>query len=127
MQRKFLGLIQVFGVISGAEAVRAHRARAMIVAALLCMASAPGQAALECDQVLAVAQTTIKLRDDGASLSAVMREMESGELRQKLDARELNLLRQIVRMSFTSEASLHEIAAACKAGELGLPKPKPAP
>jgi len=28
-------------------------------------------------------------------------------------------------MSFTSETSVYEIAEACKAGELGVPKPKP--
>ena len=82
-------------------------------------------AALECDQVVAVAHTTVKLRDEGASLNNVMREIESGDVRQKLDAREVNLLRQIVRLSFTSEASVHEIAESCKSGELGLPKPKP--
>ena len=72
-----------------------------------------------------MAHTTVKLRDEGASLNNVMREIESGDVRQKLDAREVNLLRQIVRLSFTSEASVHEIAESCKSGELGLPKPKP--
>ncbi len=85
------------------------------------------QAALECDQVVAVAQTTVTLRDQGSSLSAVLTEIERGDLRQKLNAQELNLLRQIVRLSFTSEASVHEIFEACKAGELGLPKPKSKP
>lgn len=80
------------------------------------------QAALECGQLFVVAQTTVSLRDQGASLSVVMGEIERGDLRQKLDAQEVNLLRQIVRLSFTSEASAHEILEACKAGELGLPK-----
>lgn len=87
----------------------------------------PAYATLECDQVVAVAQTTVKLRDQGSSLSAVMKEIERSDLQQKLDAQELNLLRQVVRVSFTSEASVHEIFEACKAGELGLPKPKPKP
>jgi len=91
------------------------------------LAGTPARAALDCDQVVAVAQTAVKLRDEGVSLSAVLSEMERGELRQKLDAQELNLLRQIVRMSFTSEASVYEIAESCKAGELGLPKPKSKP
>ena len=91
------------------------------------MSGDPARAALECDQLVAVAQTTVKLRDGGASLNAVMREIESGDLRQKLDAQELNLLRQIVRISFTSEASVAEIFESCKAGEFGLPKPKPKP
>ncbi|HTE14210.1 MAG TPA: hypothetical protein VK642_03960 [Burkholderiales bacterium] len=82
-------------------------------------------ATLSCEQVLAVSQTTIALRDQGHSLSAVLAEVESGELRQKLDAQEINLLRQIVRISFTSEFSPREILEACKDGSLGLPKPKP--
>ena len=92
---------------------------------LLCAVSVAAHAALECEQVIAVAQATIRLRDDGATLNGVLREIETAELRQNLDAREINLLRQIVRMSFTSETSVYEVAEACKAGELGVPKPKP--
>jgi hypothetical protein len=109
MCRKISGLIRAF------------------IAVLLCASGNQAHAALECDQVVAVAQTTVKLRDGGASLNAVMREIESGDLRQKLDAQELNLLRQVVRISFTSEASVAEIFESCKAGEFGLPKPKPKP
>jgi len=111
MFRKNSGLIGVFG--------------ALFAALVSFLMSASAWAALECDQLVAVAQTTLKLRDEGATLSAVMSEIERGDVRQKLDAQELNLLRQIVRMSFTSEVSVKEIFEACKAGELGLPKPKP--
>jgi hypothetical protein len=93
-----------------------------VFAALSC---GPARAALDCDQLVAVAQTTLSLRDQGASLSAVMSEIERGDLRQTLTAQELNLLRQIVRLSFTSEVSVREIFESCQAGELGLPKPKP--
>ena len=88
------------------------------------VAGAPAWAALECEQLVAVAQTAVKLRDEGSSLNAVMNDIERGEIRQQLDSQEFNVLRQIVRMSFTSEASVAEILDACKAGELGLPKPK---
>lgn len=82
-------------------------------------------ASLNCDQLLAVSQTTISLRDQGQSLSAVLAEIEGGEIRQRLNAQEVNLLRQIVRISFTSEFSPREILEACKDGSLGIPKPKP--
>jgi hypothetical protein len=98
--------------------------RAFIVVLLL-VASARAQAALECEQLVSAAQTTVKLRDGGASLNAVLNDIERGGLQQKLDVQEMNLLRQIVRMSYTSEASVYEIFEACKSGELGLPKPKP--
>lgn len=85
------------------------------------------QAALECEQLGVVAQTTIKLRDGGISLNAVLAEIERGDLRQQLTAQELNVVRQVVQVSFTSEYSPLEIFEACKAGGLGLPKPKPKP
>jgi hypothetical protein len=95
------------------------------MAVLPLVASVPVHAALECEQLVSAAQTTVKLRDGGASLSAVMNDIERSGLQQKLDVQEINLLRQIVRMSYTSEASVYEVFEACKSGELGLPKPKP--
>jgi hypothetical protein len=82
-------------------------------------------AALNCEQLVSVSQAAIALRDQGLSLSEVLAEVERGELRQSLDAQEINLLRQIVRISFTSEYSPREILEACKSGSLGLAKPKP--
>ncbi|HTD89914.1 MAG TPA: hypothetical protein VK663_04575 [Burkholderiales bacterium] len=84
-------------------------------------------AALTCEHLVAVAQTTLTLRDQGYSLAAVLAEVERGELRQTLDAQEINLLRQVVRISFTSEYTPREILEACKSGSLGIPKPKPKP
>lgn len=80
--------------------------------------------ALDCEQLLAVAQTSIALRDQGNTLAAVLAEIERGEFGQKLDARELNLLRQIVRTSFTSEYSPREILDSCKQGSFGARKGK---
>ena len=80
--------------------------------------------ALDCDQLLAVSQTSIALRDQGNTLSAVLAEIERGEFSQKLDARELNLLRQIVRTSYTSEYSPREIFESCKQGSFGARKSK---
>lgn len=82
-------------------------------------------ATLTCGHLVAVAQTTIELRDQGNSLSRVLVEIERDELQQKLNAQEINLLRQIVRISFTSEYTPREILEACQAGNLGIPKSKP--
>jgi hypothetical protein len=82
-------------------------------------------AALSCEQLVAISQSSISLRDQGQSLSAVLAEVERGEIRQSLDAQEINLLRQIVRIGFTSEYSPREILEACKSGSLGIAKPKP--
>ncbi len=80
--------------------------------------------ALDCDQLLAISQTSIALRDQGNTLSAVLAEIERGEIRHKMDARELNLLRQVVRISFTSEYSPREIFDSCKQGSFGARKSK---
>ncbi len=84
-------------------------------------------AALGCEQLVAVSQTTLSLRDQGMTLSAVLSEVESPEIRTNLNAQEINLLRQIVRISFTSEYSPREVHEACLSGSLGIPKPKPKP
>ena len=81
-------------------------------------------AALSCEQLVAVSQTTLALRDQGHTLSEVLADVERGDIRQALDAQEINLLRQIVRVSFTSEFSPREVLEACKSGSLGIPKPK---
>jgi hypothetical protein len=82
-------------------------------------------ATLNCEHLVTVSQTTIALRDEGNSLTTVLAQVERSDLRQKLDAQELNLLRQVVRISFTSEFSPREILETCKDGSLGIPKPKP--
>ncbi len=86
--------------------------------------SLDANAALNCNQLLAVSQMTIALRDEGSSLTAVLAQVEASDIQQQLDAQEVNLLRQVVRISFTSEYSPREILEACKDGSLGIPKPK---
>ena len=82
-------------------------------------------AALSCVQLVAVSQTTLSLRDQGMTLSSVLAEVERGEIRLNLDAQELNLLRQIVRISFTSEYTPREVLESCQSGALGVANPKP--
>lgn len=85
------------------------------------------EAALSCEQLVAVSQTSLNLRDQGNSLSAVVAEVERAEVRATLNAQEINLLRQIVRVSFTSEFTPREVHEACVSGSLGVPKPNPKP
>ena len=84
-------------------------------------------AALSCQQLVAVAQTTLTLRDQGMSLTSVLAEIEQTDVRAALDAQEINLLRQVVRISFTSEFSPREIHESCVSGSLGIAKPQPKP
>lgn len=96
-----------------------------LLVALTALFASGAHANLNCDQLFAVAQTSVALRDQGHSLSQVLAEVESAEVRQKFNPQEINLIRQVVRISFTSEFSLREIMEACQSGSLGLPKPKP--
>ncbi len=85
------------------------------------------EAALSCEQLVAVSQATLSLRDQGNSLSVVVAEIERAEVRVNLNAQEINLLRQIVRVSFTSEFTPREVHEACVTGSLGIPKSNPKP
>jgi hypothetical protein len=112
------------------DRVKYHIMRRMVLSLMLVFTGIfvpDADAALSCEQLVAVSQTAIALRDQGHTLSEVLAEVERGEIRQSLDAQEVNLLRQIVRISFTSEYSPREILEACKSGSLGIAKPKPKP
>jgi len=85
-------------------------------------AQAPAQAQtppqpqpLSCEQMVAAAQAGIRQRDQGASLSRVLAELERPELRERLSLEDHALLRRAVQMSYTSEISLHELAETCNA------------
>jgi hypothetical protein len=71
------------------------------------------QTALTCDQIVASAQAGLEMRDRGASLNQVMAEIEKGDLRARFKPDELALIRRAVRLTFTSEISIHELADTC--------------
>lgn len=75
----------------------------------------PQPEALGCGQMVAAAQAGIVLRDQGASLSRVLAELERPELRERLSAQDHALLRRAVQMSYTSEISIPELAETCNA------------
>jgi|LNFM01.1.fsa_nt_gb hypothetical protein len=77
---------------------------------------------LSCEQMVAAAQAGINQRDQGASLSRVLSELERPELRERLSAEDYALLRRAVQMSYTSEISIHELAETCNASRGVKPK-----
>ncbi|MBY0267481.1 MAG: hypothetical protein K2W84_13790 [Burkholderiales bacterium] len=82
-------------------------------------AQSPG---LSCEQMVAAAQAGIDQRNQGASLSRVLAELERPELRERLSAEDYALLRRAVQMSYTSEISIHELAETCNASRGVKPK-----
>ena len=94
----------------------------LLVAASLPVAQA--RAAIECTNLVNAAQAAIDLRDKGFSLNAVLAETERAGMKEKFSAQELNMLRQVMRFSYTGEYSIRDIHEACEAGELGIARRK---
>lgn len=86
---------------------------------LLLCGAASAQATMSCDQLVAGAQAGLEMRDRGASLSQVMAETEKSDLRERFRPEDLALMRRAVRMVFTSEISIHELAETCAASKGG--------
>lgn len=79
----------------------------------------PAPAQLNCEQIVASAQTAVKLRDQGVTLSQVLAETEKAEMRQRFRPDELGVIRQAVRLAYTGEISVYELADACAEGKDG--------
>ena len=95
-------------------------ARALIgLLGLLLGGTASAQATLTCDQIVAGAQAGLEMRDRGVSLSQVIAETEKGDLRERFKPDELAMMRRAVRLTFTSEISIHELADSCAASKGG--------
>lgn len=75
--------------------------------------AASAHAELSCDQLVASAQAGIALRDRGATLGQVLAETEKGDLRERFKPEELALIRRAVRLTFTGEISIYELADSC--------------
>ena len=71
------------------------------------------QAQVTCDQLVASAKAGIALRDQGATLRQVLAETETGELRKRFQPDDLGIIRQALRLTYTGEVSLHELAETC--------------
>ena len=70
-------------------------------------------AEVTCDQLVASAKVGMAMRDQGATLKQVLAETEKGELRNRLQPDDLGLIRQALRLTYTGEVSLHELAESC--------------
>lgn len=86
--------------------------RALLFATGLVVA-APVHAQLSCEQIVASAQTAITLRDQGVALSRVLAETEKSEMRERFRPDELGMIRQAIRLTYTGEISVYELADTC--------------
>lgn len=93
--------------------------RAAVLVGLL-GAAASAYAELSCDQLVASAQAGIALRDRGATLGQVLAETGKGDLRERFKPEELALIRRAVRLTFTGEISIYELADSCADSKDGV-------
>lgn len=85
------------------------------------LASAPAGAEMTCEQYGEIAQQTVRLRDQGASLSRLLADIERGEMKQRLTAHELGVVKDVVRASFNGMLSPGEVVETCKLGGALVP------
>ncbi len=85
-----------------------------------CLAwSFPAHAELSCDQLVASAQAAITLRDQGSSLGNVLAQTEKPDMRERFKPDELAMIRQAIRLTFTGEVSIYELANTCTESKSG--------
>ena len=73
-------------------------------------------AEMTCEQYGEIAQQTVRLRDQGASLSRLLADIERGEMKQRLTAHELGVVKDVMRASFNGVLSPGEAVEACRNG-----------
>jgi hypothetical protein len=88
---------------------------------VLVIACAAAHAELTCEQLGAIARTTIELRNQGASLTRLLADAERDETKSRLTARELEIVKQVIRLSFDGTLSPAEVVEACQQGGALVP------
>lgn len=91
----------------------------IVIAALV--TSAPALAEVTCDQLVAISQKAIDLRNAGASLSRVLSDTEDSAMKQRFTAIELDFIRLLIRESFMGAYSPYDVKEACEDGRLAIP------
>ena len=91
------------------------------LATFLLLFCAVARAEVTCEQYVAIAQETLRLRDQGASLSRLLADFDRGEMAKRLTAHELGVVKDVIRHSFTGALSPMEVMEACKLGGTLVP------
>lgn len=97
------------------------RCRLLVAALVVAFTAAPRAAekspaaiGLSCEQLVAVVESAVQMRDHGHSLQQVLAELKIVEAEGKLSAEQLQVLRKSVTAAYLGNASIEEIALACK-------------
>lgn len=79
------------------------------------------RADVTCDQLVAISQKTVNLRNEGVSLEGVLAGTEDAEMKRHFTAGELEFIRLLVHESFIGAYSPHDVYEACEGGRLAIP------
>lgn len=90
----------------------------VLILSLVCLTA---RAEISCEQYGAIAQETVRQRDQGASLSRLLADVERGEMKDRYSAHELALIKDVIRASFDGTLSPMEVVEACKQGGVLVP------
>lgn len=91
---------------------------------VLLLSWAPALAEVTCDQLVAISQKAVDLRNGGASLSRVLADTEDSAMKQRFTAIELDFIRLLIRESFMGAYSPYDVKEACEDGRLAIPVQK---
>jgi hypothetical protein len=94
---------------------------ALIILLLPC---ALARAEVTCEQLVAISQQTVNLRNEGASLPKLLADTEDGEMKRRFTPTELEFIRLLISESFVGSYSPHDVSEACEDGRLSIPARK---
>jgi len=93
----------------------------ILIGLFLFLVGAAASAEMTCEQYGAIAQETVRLRDQGASLSRLLADIERGDMKQRVTAREFEVVKDVIRASFNGALSPMEVVEACNLGGTLVP------
>ena len=99
----------------------------MLIVMVLLASGAPVLAEVTCDQLVAVSQKTVSLRNEGTPLLTLLAETEGPEMKQHFTPTELDYIRLLIRESYIGAYSPYDVRDACEDGRLAIPVRKSAP
>ena len=93
----------------------------VVLGAVLVFACAAARAELTCEQLGAIARTTVELRNQGVSLTRLLVDAERDQMKSRLTEREVEIVKQVIRLSFDGTLSPAEVVEACQQGGALIP------
>jgi hypothetical protein len=96
----------------------------MAIVIVFLLSASPAFAVVTCDQLVAVSQKAISLRDEGIPLSRVLADTEAPDMKQRFSPTELDFIRLLIRESFLGAYSPYDVKDACEDGRLAIPVQK---